>query len=115
VPELNLTVCGQTTSIACSEEDEARLLFLVEQVQARAEAARAIVGDNDRWRQLLFAAIFLADELDASSPTTAANAGVQTGIASADRLLLLARQIGASLDRIEANLKPPLEPSQANA
>jgi cell division protein ZapA len=105
MPELTVMVCGQSTTIACAPEDEARLSYLIDLVGQRADGARSIVGDNDRWRQLLFAAIFLADELDSgdtggtSSPASGAIADEQ---AVAERLSAVAARIGAALDRIEA-------------
>jgi cell division protein ZapA len=118
MPELQVTLCGQSTAIACSEEDEPRLRQLIQIVESRAENARAIVGDNDRWRQLMFAAIFLADELDSS----AGGGGGVTALASetmdagdAERVNALASRIATSLNRIETALDGALEQPRANA
>jgi cell division protein ZapA len=105
MPELSVSVCGHATTIACAPEDEARLTHLLGIVHERAENARAIVGDHDRWRQLLFAAIFLADEMDSdeSSSKPATNEGQETDEAAlAARLSAVATRIGLALDRIEA-------------
>ena len=62
--ELGVTLCGRTVTISCADGEEGRLQALIAMIERRAEDARSIVGD-DSWRQLLFAALFLADELDA--------------------------------------------------
>ena len=103
--ELSVTLCGQTTTIACAPEDEPRLRHLLGIIQERTDNARAIVGDNDRWRQMLFAAIFLADELDGGeSQATTASTGPEPApdAAAASRIAALASRINAALDRIEA-------------
>lgn len=102
--ELTVTLCGQTTTIACAPEDEERLNQLIAMISERAENARAIVGENDRWRQMLFTAIFLADELDGGE--TAPSAGAmhphsQEDAVLATRLMAVAKRISAALDRIE--------------
>ena len=104
--ELSVTLCGQTTTIACAPEDEARLNHLIGMISQRAENARAIVGDHDRWRQMLFTAIFLADELDGgegSGASTARPAAAGTGdeAAIAGRLAALAERMHAALDGLE--------------
>jgi cell division protein ZapA (FtsZ GTPase activity inhibitor) len=108
MPEIEVDLCGHHTTVACGAEDEARLRHLITQVGARADAARSIVGDNDRWRQLLFAAIFLADELDSATPAAATDEN------DAARSRELIRRIGAALDRIETAVAG-VEPQQANA
>ncbi len=104
MPELSVTICGQATTIACAPEDEVRLAYLIDLVGQRAEGARAIVGDNDRWRQLLFAAIFLADELDSGETTFSGSnnaASVPDEAALATRLSAIAERIGTALDKLE--------------
>jgi cell division protein ZapA len=96
--EIDVDICGQKTTIACAPEDEARLRQLIALVDERAVAAKSIVGDNDRWRQLLFAAIFLADELDTGGAVATPSAEDD---ASAARVAALADRIAQSLDRID--------------
>lgn len=127
MPELQIDLCGHSTTIACAVEDEPRLRQLIALVGERADAARGIVGDNDRWRQLLFTAIFLADELDsagsalaaagpASAPATLSSAdNAQDLAADADRIMALTQRIGAALDRIDQYAASGLEPPRANA
>ncbi len=127
MPELQIDLCGHSTTIACAVEDEPRLRQLIALVGERAEAARGIVGENDRWRQLLFTAIFLADELDSlgaattaaglvSAPATSAAASdAQASAADADRIMAFTQRIGSALDRIDQYAASGLEPPRANA
>jgi cell division protein ZapA len=97
MPEIEVDLCGQRTTIACAPDDEVRLRQLLSIIGERAEAAKSIVGDNDRWRQLLFAAIFLADELDNAAPATA------TPESDVHSRTLIAR-IGSALERMESTV-----------
>jgi cell division protein ZapA (FtsZ GTPase activity inhibitor) len=110
MPEIDVDLCGHRTTIACAPDDEPRLRQLIGQIAERADAARSIVGDNDRWRQLLFAAIFLADELD-SGGTSAANYVPESE--NGNSAMLVAR-IGAALDRIDLAVSG-VETARANA
>jgi cell division protein ZapA len=61
--QLNLHVAGRSYELACRDGDEPRLRALAEIVDAKAiEAGRALGGVNEA-RQLLLAALLLADEL----------------------------------------------------
>jgi cell division protein ZapA (FtsZ GTPase activity inhibitor) len=113
MPEINVELCGHKTTIACAAEDEERLRYLIGLIGSRAETARTIVGDNDRWRQLLFAAIFLADELDgtATDPVAGPTANSDSGNTAS---LQNVRRIAAALDRIESAVTG-VEKKPANA
>lgn len=107
--ELSVTLCGQTTTIACAPEDEDRLLHLLALISERAEHARAIVGDQDRWRQMLFTAIFLADELDGSnagdsSAIAPAHANAHDDSAVAERISAVTDRLSLALERLEKRL-----------
>ncbi len=71
--DVRLHVAGRTYDVSCADGDEAHLESLAAIVDEKAHQARMVVGDINEARQLLFAAIFLADELqntqrDASAP-----------------------------------------------
>ena len=61
--EIELTVGGHQYRIACDEGQELVLRTLAEQVDTRIAAMRTSSGAMSEVRQLLFAALTLADEL----------------------------------------------------
>lgn len=60
---VRLMVSGRAYDISCADGDEPHLEHLASIVDDKAQQARAALGDVNEARQLLFAAIFLADEL----------------------------------------------------
>lgn len=70
--EVDLKVGGRSYMIACRDGGEDHLLNLARHVDRKAEEARAAVGGMNEVRQMLFAALLLADEFSeqaASAPT----------------------------------------------
>src|SRR3546814_3515217 len=62
--DVSLFICGRQYVVTCRDGDEVRLEFLAAMIDAKVQdAKRAIPGINEV-RQLLFAALFLADELN---------------------------------------------------
>jgi len=89
--EVQIKVGGRPYSIVCRDGGEDHLRTIAAHVDRKAAEARAAVGDVNENRQLLFAALLLADEIAESAAATApaaANPG-------------LARALGALADRIE--------------
>jgi cell division protein ZapA len=72
--EVALAIGGRSYTIACRDGGEDHLRGLATQVDAKVEEARAAVGTPSEVRQLLFAALLLADEANeaGSAPGTAA-------------------------------------------
>jgi len=62
--EVNLSIGGHLYAIACREGEEAHLLNMGAIIDAKALEAREAVGGLNEVRQLLFAALLLADELN---------------------------------------------------
>ena len=60
---VELSVGGRQYSIACRDGGEAHLRTIAAHVDRKAAEARAAVGDVNEARQLLFAALLLADEI----------------------------------------------------
>lgn len=60
--EVDLKVGGRSYMIACRDGGEDHLLNLARHVDRKAEEARAAVGGMNEVRQMLFAALLLADE-----------------------------------------------------
>lgn len=96
--EVEISVGGRAYSIACRDGGEDHLRTIATHVDRKAAEARAAVGDVNEARQLLFAALLLADEI-------AENAG-GTSPAPADpkltaALAQLANRIEAVADTLE--------------
>jgi cell division protein ZapA len=96
--EVELTVGGRQYSIVCRDGGEDHLRTIAAHVDRKAGEARAAVGDVNEARQLLFAALLLADEI-------AENAGSVAPPATDPRIALalsqLANRIEAVADTVE--------------
>ena len=79
-----LTIGGRMYSVACRDGGEDHLLALGARVDAKVGEARAAVGTASEVRQLLFAALLLADE--AVSPTASDEALAASLTVLADRV-----------------------------
>jgi cell division protein ZapA len=62
--EVNLSIGGNMYNVSCREGEEAHLLNMGAIIDAKALEARTAVGGLSEVRQLLFAALLLADELN---------------------------------------------------
>lgn len=69
--EVTLAIGGRSYSIVCRDGGEDHLLGLAARVDAKVEEARAAVGTPSEVRQLLFAALLLADEAGEASSAPA--------------------------------------------
>lgn len=65
--EVQLSIGGHSYMVTCADGEEAHLQRLGGLVDAEVRAARGSVGGLSESRQLLFAALFLADKLPDSS------------------------------------------------
>lgn len=76
--EVDLSIGGRNYVITCRDGDESRLQQLAELVDAKTQDARRATPGLTEVRQLLFAALFLADELkDANAGIVPAQPQVQ--------------------------------------
>lgn len=64
--KVDLLIGGNTYSVACRDGEEANLMAAAAHVDAKAQQARRGLGGMSEARQLLFAALLLADELEES-------------------------------------------------
>ena len=71
--EVTLAIGGRSYSIVCRDGGEDHLLGLAARVDAKVDEARAAVGTPSEVRQLLFAALLLADEAGEASPAPASD------------------------------------------
>jgi cell division protein ZapA len=93
--DVTLEIGGRQYTVACRDGGEAHLLGLGRKVDAKVAEARGAVGNANEVRQLLFAALLLADDLaEASGP------GVDPEIAAA--LTGLATRIESVADALES-------------
>ncbi len=70
MPNLRLEIGGRHYDIHCEEGEEAHIVSLAARVDAKARDAQVAIGGINEVRQLLFAALMLADE--AGNAATAA-------------------------------------------
>jgi cell division protein ZapA len=96
--DVELLVGGRKYSIACRDGGEDHLRTIAAHVDRKAGEARAAVGDVNEARQLLFAALLLADEIAENAGGTALPlADPRIGAA----LTQLANRIEAVADTLE--------------
>lgn len=93
---VKLQIGGREYDVSCADGDEPHLEKLAAIVDDKVEQARHVVGDVNEARQLLFAAIFMADEL--LSTNSAQNAAPQA--APTPSLAPYIQQLVAQIDRI---------------
>jgi cell division protein ZapA len=96
--EVDVHVGGRQYTIACRDGGEDHLRTIAAHVDRKAAEARAAVGDVNEARQLLFAALLLADEIAENS------AGVVPAVPDprlAASLAQLANRIEAVADVLE--------------
>jgi cell division protein ZapA len=62
--KVDLIIGGNSYSVACRDGEETHLVNIATLVDGKAQQAKKAVGGVNEVRQLLFAALFLADELD---------------------------------------------------
>ncbi len=97
--DVELSVGGRQYSIACRDGGEDHLRTIAAHVDRKAAEARAAVGDVNEARQLLFAALLLADEI---SENAGGPAPTQTDPHIATVLVQLANRIEAVADTLES-------------
>lgn len=62
--QIELKIGGNAYTVACRDGEEGHLTKIAEIVDTKAQDARQAVGSVSEVRQLLFASLLLADELD---------------------------------------------------
>jgi len=101
---VDIQVGGRAYTIACRAGGEDHLRGLAALVDAKAKEASAAVGSVNEARQLLFAALLLADEASAAPVSVPV---VDTGAP----LTALAARIEAIADRLEAAALEDVDPT----
>jgi cell division protein ZapA len=95
--QVTLSVGGRRYELACRDGEEARLEELAAMVDAKASDAARAVGSANEPRQLLLAALLLADELS----EVRAGAPDPERAATATALATLAERVEALAERLE--------------
>lgn len=91
--EVSLDIGGRSYVVSCRDGGEDHLRGLARTVDAKVEEARGAVGTANEVRQLLFAALLLADDLAEAAPT---GGGVDAGA-----LAMIAARVEAIADALE--------------
>lgn len=103
---VTLSICGREYTVACAEGEEAHVTGLGKLIDSKLGALGNMAGQSES-RQLLFAALLLADELHEGRPAPAPAAGpAATGTAVsadvyADRLEAIAARLESCASHLE--------------
>ena len=99
--DVALTVGGRRYTVACAEGQEEHVKQLAAVVDSKLAAMGANLSPNEA-KNLLFAALFLADELDEarSGPTSATEAGFD-----AERLAVQLERLANALENAASTLE----------
>jgi cell division protein ZapA len=96
--EVELTIAGRSYAIACRDGGEDHLRTLARHVDKKAIEAQAAVGGMNEARQLLFAALLIADEMAEAAKSVPE---VPTDGVTTTALAQLATRIEAVADALE--------------
>jgi cell division protein ZapA len=97
---IEVEVASRRYTVACRDGEEAHLRALAALVDKRAQDAATALGSLSESRQLLFASLLLADDLNDREGGAPAAAAVQNG-AVADALERLAARVESLAERLE--------------
>jgi cell division protein ZapA len=97
--QIDLDVGGRKYEVGCRDGGEARLMTLAAMIDAKMDDAKRAVGRGSEGRELLFAALLLADELDeARGRIATAEAEADASAAEVERF---ASRLEALVDGLE--------------
>lgn len=99
--EVTIEVGGRRYEVACRDGEEDQLRQLSRLVDEKAQRARAAVGGVNESRQLLLAALLLADELQDLKVNASAPLPADTGAALADAVEQLAERVESLATHLE--------------
>ncbi|MBS0502657.1 MAG: cell division protein ZapA [Proteobacteria bacterium] len=101
--EITIQVAGRAYDVACRDGEEEQLRRLARLVDSKAEQARAAVGGGGETRQLLLAALLLADELNDIRGGKVAPLPPDTDSALADAVEQLAARVETLAEHLESD------------
>ena len=99
--EVTIDVGGRRYDVACRDGEEEQLRRLARLVDEKAGQARAAVGGMNEARQLLLAALLLADELNDLRTGERVPLPPDTGAALADAVEQLASRVETLAEHLE--------------
>lgn len=98
---VNLSIGGRTYTVACGPGEEQHIAMLGREIDARLRALPGMGGQSEP-RALLFAALFLADELhEARKGAQPAHGGTEEDPRATEAVELLASKLEMLADRLE--------------
>ena len=97
---VTLSICGRDYTVACAEGEEAHVAGLGRLIDSKLGAMGNMAGQSES-RQLLFAALLLADELHEGGPARAAAVPSATTDDYADRLEAIAARLETCASHLE--------------
>jgi len=107
--QIELKIGGNAYTVACRDGEEGHLTKIAEIVDKKAVDARQAVGSVSEVRQLLFASLLLADELDEARKGAPAAAPAPSPVpapqAQSDEHLSLLEDIAARLENLALHLE----------
>lgn len=112
--KVDLLIGGNSYTVACKDGEEAHLQAIAALVDKKAGEARKAVGGVSEARQLLFASLLLADELEETRRMVGAGAPVSspeappaapTGASDNDESTDLLEDIAARLESLALRLE----------
>ncbi len=107
--QIELKIGGNAYTVACRDGEEGHLTKIAEIVDKKAVDARQAVGSVSEVRQLLFASLLLADELDEARKGAPAAAPAPSPVpapqAQSDDHLSLLEDIAARLENLALHLE----------
>jgi cell division protein ZapA len=99
--EVTLAIGGRSYTVACRDGGEEHLRGLAKRVDAKVAEAQGAVGTASEVRQLLFAALLLADDVAEASVATASAASTPDP-EIARTLSILATRVESMADALES-------------
>lgn len=99
---VDIEIAGRFYPVACRDGEEAHLRSLAGHVDRKAREAASALGSMGESRQLLFASLLLADELNETRAGNAPAAQAQSDPAIADALERLAQRMEKIAEQLES-------------
>ena len=105
--QIELKIGGNAYTVACRDGEEEHLTKIAEIVDKKAQDARQAVGGVSEVRQLLFASLLLADELDEArkGPAAAPAPAAAVDETANDEQASLLEDIAARLENLALHLE----------
>jgi cell division protein ZapA len=99
---IEIEVSGRKYTVACRDGEEAHLQSVAALVDKRARDAAQALGNLGENRQLLFAALLLADDIKELKSGNASAGAPEPGTSVAEAVEALAERIEALADALES-------------